>query len=74
MTKKLLNSQCGQEVSPFFKASIVVTQPTFQWAVSADLKQVGHEADQLHLVSRNYISFPLYVFMACTGQSLPSLF
>jgi hypothetical protein len=76
MTKKLLNSQYGQEVSPFSKASIVVTQPTVQWAlgaVSADLKQVGHEADQLHLVSRNNISFPLYVFMACTGQSLPSL-
>lgn len=48
MTKKLLNSQHGKEVSPFSKASIVVIQPTVQWAlgaVSADLKQVGHETD-----------------------------
>jgi len=76
MTKKLLNSQHGQEVSPFSKASIVVIQPTVQWAlgaVSADLKQVGHEADHLHLVSRNYISILLHAFMACKGQFLPLL-
>jgi hypothetical protein len=77
MTKKLLNFQRGQEVSHFSKASIVVIQPSVQWAlgaVSADLKQVGHDADHLHLVSRYYISIPLHAFMACKGQFLPSLF
>jgi hypothetical protein len=77
MCKELFNSQHGQEVFPFSKASRLVIQPPVQWAlgaVSSEVKQLGLEADcsPPSSVEELYLHSSV-LFMACTGKTLPSL-